>query len=396
MLVGTPQLFGVLQRVDEDFRKLFKVKADFATSMERTPENTRFYASFVCNQCRDWSVRNFHKTAVAKLVDHASRLVEHQDRLTTRFIDISDLITEADYWARQDGDSAIVMGTHVAKAIQQRVFRSNLLEERLQEYINDGTIMIDTDGGVVGQINGMSVLDLGDHAFGRPLRITARTSLGRGQVANIDREADMTGRTHNKGFLILTGYLMGTYGKDKPVSTRSTIGFEQTYDEVDGDSASSAELYALLSSLSGIPIDQSFAVTGSVNQHGEIQAIGGATYKIEGFFDVCKAQGLTGRQGVVIPRDNVKNLVLRDDVIQAVRDGLFRVCSVEHVEEGIEILTGLPAGKPDENGGYPEGTLNHAISKNLEHLATRARELGNSPGRERANESHVTDSEESS
>ena len=376
VLMGTPMLFSMLQRADEDFRKFFKVKADFDLSMERTPENSRFYASFVCNQCRDSGVRPFHKTAVAKLVDYAARLVEHQSRLTTRFIDIADLITEADHWAKQDGDNPSVMGHHVSKAIQERTYRSNLPEERLREFINDGTIMIDTDGVVVGQINGMSVLDMGDYMFGRPVRITARTSLGRGQVANIDREAQMTGRIHNKGFLILTGYIMGKYGRTKPLSFRSNIGFEQTYDEVEGDSASSAELYALLSSLSNIPIKQGLAVTGSVNQLGEIQAIGGASYKIEGFYEVCKAKGLTGRQGVVIPKDNIKNLVLRDDVVQAVRDGQFTVYAAETVEQGIEILTGVPAGEPDADESYPEGTLNYAIIRNLEQLAANARELG--------------------
>ncbi|MFH1141600.1 MAG: ATP-binding protein, partial [Chloroflexota bacterium] len=253
ILMGTPLLFNILQRLEEDFRKFFKVKADFDLSMERTPENTRFYASFVRNQSRDAGVRPFHKSAVAKLVEYASRLVEHQGKLTTRFIDIADLITEADHWAKEDGTSRLVTAQHVAKAIKERIYRSNLPEERLQEFFNDGTIKIDTDGAVVGQINGMSVIDMGDYAFGRPVRIIARTALGRGQVS-IDREAQLTGRTHNKGFFILTGYVMGKYGQDKPLSFRSSIGFEQTYDEVEGDSASSAELYALLSSLAGASI----------------------------------------------------------------------------------------------------------------------------------------------
>ncbi|MSQ22347.1 MAG: ATP-binding protein [Dehalococcoidia bacterium] len=381
ILMGTPMLFNALQRVEEDFRKFFKVKSDFDLSIDRTPENTRFYASFVCNQCRDTGVRPFHKTAVAKLVEHASRLVEHQGKLTTRFIDIVDLITEADHWAKEDGNSRLVTAQHVARAIKERIYRSNLPEERLQEFFDDGTIKIDTDGAVVGQINGMSVIDMGDYAFGRPIRIIARTALGRGQVS-IDREAQMTGRTHNKGFFILTGYVMGKYGQDKPLSFRSSIGFEQTYDEVEGDSASSAELYALLSSLAASPIQQSIAVTGSVNQRGEIQAIGGAIYKIEGFFDVCKAKGLTGRQGVIIPKDNIRNLVLREDVIQAVRDGLFTVYAVDTVEQGMEILTGMPAGEADAIGRYPEGTLNYAISKNLEQMAAKARnaERGSSYG----------------
>ena len=382
VLIGTPMLFNLLQRSDEDFRKFFKVKADFDLSMERTPENTLFYASFVCNQYRNTNVRHFHKTAVARLVDYASRLVEHQGRLTTRFIDVADLITEADYWAGKDNGSAVVMGEHVTTAIEEKVYRSNLTEERLQQLFDDGTILIDTDGAVVGQINGMSVLDMGDYAFGRPMRITARSSPGRGQMFNIDRDAQMTGRTHNKGFLILSGYLMGKYGHDKPLSFRSSIGFEQSYDEVEGDSASSAELYVLLSSLAEIPINQGLAVTGSVNQHGEIQAIGGAIYKIEGYYDVCKAKGLTGRQGVIIPRDNVKNLVLRDDVVQAVQDGRFNIYAVKTVEEGIEVLTGVPSGESNEGGDYPEGTLNYAINRRLEEMAATAREMAGRNGDE--------------
>ena len=374
VMIGTPYIFQMLQTLDEDFRKLFKVKADFDLSMDRTDENTRFYAAFICNRCRDGDIRPFHKTAVARMVQYSSRLVERQDKLTTRFIDIADLITEANHWAAQDGESPVVTGEHIIKAIDERIFRSNLPEERIHELINDGVIKIDTDGEVIGQVNGMSVLDMGDHTFGRPLRITTRTSLGRGQVAHIDRETQMTGRIHNKGFLILTGYLMGKFGQDRPLNFRSTIGFEQTYDEVEGDSASSAELYALLSSLSGLPINQGIAVTGSVNQRGDIQAIGGATYKIEGFFDVCKAKGLTGNQGVVIPKDNVRNLVLRDEVAQAARDGKFTIYAVNSVEEGVQILTGVPSGEPDAKGEYPEGTVNYQIVQKLEYLASKAKE----------------------
>jgi lon-related putative ATP-dependent protease len=374
VMVGTPYVFQMLQRLEEDFRKFFKVKADFDLSMDRTPENTRFYAAFICNRCRDGDIRPFHKTAVAKMVQYSSRLVEHQGKLTTRFIDIADLITEANHWATQDGQSPVVTAEHISKAIEERIFRSNLPEERIHELINDGTIKIDTTGEVIGQVNGMSVLDMGDHTFGRPLRITTRTSMGRGQVAHIDRETQMTGRIHNKGFLTLTGYLMGKFGQDRLLNFRSTIGFEQTYDEVEGDSASSAELYALLSSLSGLPINQGIAVTGSVNQRGDVQAIGGATYKIEGFFDVCKAQGLTGNQGVVIPSDNIKNLVLRDEVVQAVRDGKFTIYAVNRVGEGIQILTGVSSGEPDANGEYPEGTVNYQIAQKFEYLASKAKE----------------------
>ena len=375
LMVGTPHIFQMLQTVEEDFRRFFKVKADFDISMVRTTESIRFYAAFICNRCRDGEIRPFHKTAVAKMVQYSSRLVEHQGKLTTRFIDIADLITEANHWAAQDGKSPVVTGEHISKAIDERIFRSNLPEERIHELINDGTIKIDTMGEVIGQVNGMSVLNMGDHTFGRPLRITTRTSLGRGQIAHIDQQTQMTGRIHNKGFLILTGYLMGKFGQDRALSFRSTIGFEQTYDEVEGDSASSAELYALLSSLSGLPINQGIAVTGSVNQRGHVQAIGGATFKIEGFFDVCKAQGLTGSQGVMIPKDNIKNLVLNDEVTQAARDGKFAIYAVSTVEEGIEVLTGVPSGEPDTEGEYPEGTVYYQIAKRLEYLASKAKEI---------------------
>ena len=375
VMVGTPHIFQMLQTVEEDFRRFFKVKADFDLSMDRTAESTRFYAAFICNRCRDGDIRPFHKTAVAKMVQYSSRLVENQDKLTTRFIDIADLITEANHWAAQDGKSPVVTGEHISKAIDERIFRSNLPEERIHELINDGTIKIDTMGEVIGQVNGMSVLNMGDHTFGRPLRITTRTSLGRGQIAHIDQETQMTGRIHNKGFLILTGYLMGKFGQDRALSFRSTIGFEQTYDEVEGDSASSAELYALLSSLSGLPINQGIAVTGSVNQRGDVQAIGGPTFKIEGFFDVCKAQGLTGSQGVMIPKDNIKNLVLKDEVTQAARDGKFAIYAVSTVEDGIEVLTGVPAGEPDTEGEYPEGTVYYQIAQRLEYLASKTKEI---------------------
>ncbi|MBI4339746.1 MAG: AAA family ATPase, partial [Chloroflexi bacterium] len=375
-------LFSLLQRADEDFRKFFKVKADFDLSMEKTPENSRFYASFVCNRCRDANVKPFHKTAVAKLIEYASRLVEDQTRLTTRFIDVADLITEADYWARRDGDSPLVMDRHVTKAVQEKIYRSNLTEERLQDMTNDGTLMIDVQGAVVGQVNGLSVLSLGDYAFGRPVRITASTSLGRGQVANVDREAQMSGRIHNKAFFILTGYLMGKYGQDRPLSIRASIGFEQTYDEVEGDSASAAELYAMLSSLAGAPIRQGFAVTGSVNQFGQVQAIGGVTSKVEGFYDVCRARGLTGEQGVIIPRANIKNLVLREDVVQAVKEERFRLYAVDTIDQGIELLTGMPMGQPDEKGSYREGTLNHALLRSLERFGQKARELSRQEGRD--------------
>ena len=308
ILVGSPELLRLLQVGDEDFRRYFKVVADFDTLMDRTDENMSKYAAFVAARCRDSRLKPFHKTAVAAVIDYSSRLVEDQEKLTTRFMEIADIITEADFWAGKNG-STEVKGEDVKTAIDQRQYRTGLTEERLQELIESGTIHITTDGQAAGQVNGLAILSTGDHSFGKPSRITARVSLGRGQVINVERETRMRGKIHDKGFMILTGYLHGRYGRDNPLSLSASIGFEQTYSEVDGDSASSTELYALLSELSGLPIDQGIAVTGSVNQAGDVQAIGGATPKIEGFYDVCKAQGLTGRQGVMIPVDNLRNLI---------------------------------------------------------------------------------------
>jgi len=265
-----------------------------------------------------------------------------------------------------------VKAEHVDRAIEEKTYRSNLLEERVQELIDDGTILIDTDGAVAGQVNGISVYELGDYRFGRPSRITARVSLGRGQVVNIEREIQMSGRIHSKGFLILNGYLHGKYGQERPLALGATIGFEQTYDEVEGDSASAAELYALLSGLAEVPVKQGIAVTGSVNQRGEIQAIGAANAKIEGFFAVCKAKGLTGEQGVIIPRENIKHLMLKPDVVDAVRSGRFHIWGVEKVDQGIELLTGMPAGEAGERGRYPTGTLNRLVMDRLARFARRA------------------------
>ena len=379
IMVGSPELLRALQVGDEDFRRYFKVVADFDTLMDRTPENMKKYAAFVAARCRDSKLRPFDKTAIAAIIDYSSRLVEDQEKLTTRFMEIADIITEADFWAGKDGGTE-VKGDDVKTAIEQRRYRTGLTEERLQKLIETGTIHIATDGLASGQVNGLAILSTGDHAFGKPSRITARVSLGRGQVLNVERETRMSGKIHDKGFMILTGYLQGKYGRDNPLSLSASIGFEQTYSEVDGDSASSTELYALLSELSGLPIDQGIAVTGSVNQAGEVQAIGGATLKIEGFYDVCKAQGLTGRQGVMIPEDNLRNLMLNEEVIEAVREGQFHIYAVSSVDEGIEVLTGVPAGEPREDGKSPEGTVHHLVEKRLQEMARKAREFSRPPG----------------
>lgn len=380
ILVGSPELQRLLQAAEEDFQRYFKVIADFDTLMNRTPENMSKYASFVATRCRDANHRPFENTGVASIIDYSSRLVQDQEKLTTRFMDISDMITEANYWAGK-ADSAVVTAKHVRQAVEQREYRASLTEDRLREFIESGTIRIATEGRTAGQVNGLAVYSIGDHTFGKPSRITARVSIGRGQVINVERETQLSGKIHSKGFMILTGYLQGKYGRDKPLSLSASIGFEQTYSEVEGDSASSTELYALLSELSRLPIDQGIAVTGSVNQAGEVQAIGGATHKVEGFYDICKAKGLTGSQAVMIPRDNVRNLVLKDDVIEAVQQGRFHVYAVSTIDEGIEVLTGVPAGQRREDGTYEEGTVHHLVEKHLREMAQKAREFGRGPDR---------------
>ena len=372
VIVGSPDLSHLLRTADEDFKRYFKVTADFDTLMERNTENMGKYAAFVAARCRDANLRPFQNTAVARIIDYSSRLVEDQDKLTTRFMDVADMLTEADYWAGKDGGD-IVTGDHVKKAIEERHYRVSLPEDRLNELIENGTIRIATEGSAVGQVNGLAVLSIGDYAFGKPSRITARASMGRGQVVNIERETKMSGRIHDKGFMILTGYLRGKYGQDRPLSLSASIGFEQTYSEVDGDSASSTELYALLSAVSELPIMQGIAVTGSVNQSGEVQAIGGATYKIEGYYDVCKAKGLNGSQGVMIPSDNLRHLVLKDEVVDAVREGTFKIYAVSTVDEGIEVLTGVVAGERGEDGAYPEGTVHDRVESRLREMARKAR-----------------------
>lgn len=393
VLVGNSQLYQLLHQADEDVRKLFRVKADFSVDMDRTAECVRLYAGFISSRVREEGLRQFHKSAVARVVEHGSRLVEHQGKLSTRFIEIADLVTEADFWAARDG-SDLVHARHVERAIEEKAYRSNLIEERVQEAIEDGTIMIDTAGEVVGQVNGISVYELGDYRFGRPSRITARVSLGRGQVLNIEREVQMAGRIHNKGFLILNGYLQGKFAQERTLALGASIGFEQTYDEVEGDSASAAELYALLSALAETPVRQGIAVTGSVNQLGEVQAIGGVNEKIEGFYAVCKAKGLTGEQGVIIPRENVKHLMLRQEVVDAVRDGRFHVWAVSTVDEGIEVLTGVPAGQPDGRGRYPAGTINRRAMDRLARMSRRLAAAGRRRQRRENGKTAANDSEE--
>ncbi|MFW6361544.1 MAG: Lon protease family protein [Spirochaetota bacterium] len=368
VLIGNPRIYFILQQLDEEFQELFKVKADFNSFMNRSQESIDMYASFLAGQCNEEGWRPFDKSGVARMVEYGMELTQDQEKLTTRFLDVCDLAREADYIAgRRGGDS--ISRDDVYAAIMAKRRRSNRIEELIQEIISRGDIYIDTDREVTGQVNGLSVMNLGDYMFGRPSRITAQTFVGRAGVVNIDREAKMSGPIHNKGVLILSGYMNGTYGRRRPVSLSASLVFEQLYEGVDGDSASSTELYALLSSLADIPLKQNIALTGSVNQRGEIQPVGGVTQKVEGFYDICKAVGLTGDQGVLIPRQNVKNLMLREDVAQAIDQGRFHIYPVQSVAEGMEILTDRPFGQRQTDGSFPEGTLNHAVEQTLEQYA---------------------------
>jgi lon-related putative ATP-dependent protease len=375
VLIADAYLYQLLGYYDEDLSKIFKVRADFDTAMDNNDHNIQQFAGFIKMVTEEEQLKPLDRTAVAALVEQAVRMAGRQEKIATTFPAITDLIREADFWATQDQD-AVVTGKHMDQAIDARIKRSNLVEERLQEMIDRGTLMIDTEGEAVGQVNGLAVYSTGDFMFGKPSRITASTSMGRAGVINIEREADMSGNTHNKGVLILGGYLRKKFAQDKPLTMSASIAFEQSYSGVDGDSASSTEIYALLSSLSGVPISQSIAITGSVNQKGEIQAIGGVNQKIEGFFDCCRHKGLNGRQGVMIPRSNVKDLMLRKDVIAAVAEKRFRIYAVGTIDEGIEILTGKEAGAQQADGKYPEGTINCLVDRKLVELAEGIQKFG--------------------
>ncbi len=382
VLIGDSFFYYMLYRFDHEFPELFKVKADFDSSMDRDDETTRLYAATLCSVCAKDSLRHLDSSAVARIVEHSSRLAEDQMKLSTRFAEIADIVREADYWAGMR-QQALVSGQDVSRAIEQKIYRSNLVLERIREMIERDVLKIDTEGEVVGQVNGLSVMDLGELSFGRPTRITASTAVGPEGVVDIDREAKLGGPIHTKGVLILGGILAERFAGKMPLSLSARLVFEQSYGEVEGDSASSAELYALLSSLAGAPVSQSLAVTGSVNQKGEVQAIGGVNQKIEGYYDVCRAKGLTGRQGVIIPASNVQNLMLREDVAESVRDGRFSIYSVNHVDEGIELLTGISAGRRLEDGQFEAGSVNDRAQKRLEQLARVMREFGKEEKKER-------------
>ena len=368
VLLGTPWLYYELFQHDEDFSRLFKVKADFATEMDRTAEQEQAYALFVRARCAEHQLPPFEAGAVACLIEYGSRLAEDQLKLTTQFSDITDVIIEAAHWARK-ADRAVVTAADVRRALDEWRYRSNLIEQETQEPIIHGIITIQVEGEVVGQINGLSVIEYGEYQFGHPSRISARTYVGRSGVTVIEREVHLSGRIHNKGVLTLEGYLHGQYATKEPLSIAASLSFEQNYAEIEGDSASSTELYVLLSALAELPIQQGIAVTGSVDQQGRVQPVGGVQYKIEGFFDVCQARGLTGEQGVMIPASNVRHLMLREVVVEACRQGQFHVWAVNTIDEGVEVLTGVKAGRQGKRGEFTRGSVHARVAAKLKTIA---------------------------
>jgi lon-related putative ATP-dependent protease len=376
-LFGERILYYLLWQLDPEFADLFKVQADFEDEMDRDDEQRNLYARFLATLAEESDLRPLDRSGVARIIERSARMVGDSEKLTTHKRDLADLLREANYWAG-DNEHDVITASDVQKAIDAQIYRADRLRERTQEAILRDTLLIDTKGEKAAQVNGLSVLMLGNFAFGRPTRITARTRLGKGEVIDIEREVELGGPIHSKGVLILSGFLGARYAQETPLSLSASLVFEQSYGGVEGDSASSAELYALLSAIADVPIKQSFAVTGSVNQHGQVQAIGGVNEKIEGFFDICEARGLTGDQGVLIPQSNVKHLMLRRDVVEAVEAGDFHVYAVSTIDEGIELLTGMESGERGEDGNYPEGTFNYRVEQRLQQLAERREAFGES------------------
>ncbi len=370
LLIGPSNVYYQLLNFDEDFKKLFKVKVEFDEEAPRTDANMFKIAQFIHNFCEKEKAPHFNAGAVAEVIEYCSRSVENQNKLSTQLNDITELLGEACTWAKMDG-AKTVTAAYVKKAVVERIERINKYDQRLVEMIQNGTIMIDTDGQKVGQINGLSIMSIGDYSFGKPAKITANTYVGKSGIVNVEREVELSGTSHSKGVMILAAYIGEKFAQERPLSLTASLCFEQMYNGVDGDSASSTELYAILSSLSDLPIKQNIAVTGSVNQKGEIQPIGGVTDKIEGFFSICKLRGLTGEQGVMIPYQNIKNLNLNDDVIKAVKDGMFHIYAIKNIDEGIELLTGVPAGKKNKNGEYTVGTVNYLVNEKLKRYSSK-------------------------
>ena len=375
VLVGERMIYYLLAERDPEFARLFKIAADFDERIERSGKNNLLYARLVATLARKEGLKPFDAGALAKVLQYGARQAGDSERLSTHLESLADLLREADHFAGENG-RATVSAADVQQAGDSRIYRLDRVRERIQEDMRRGTIVVDTEGATVGQINGLSVLQIGGFAFGKPSRITARVRLGRGEVVDIEREVELGGPLHSKGVMILSGFLAARYATDRPLSLGASLVFEQSYGGVDGDSASSAELYALLSAIAEVPIRQGFAVTGSVNQRGEVQAIGGVNEKIEGFFDLCDARGLSGAQGVLIPHSNVKHLMLHARVVDAVAEGKFHIHAVETIDEGIEILTGMPAGQRDAGGAFPEGSINQRVEARLRELADQRRAYG--------------------
>lgn len=373
ILIGNPDLYYALYQLDRSFHELFKVKADFDVTMNWNDQNLKEYASFVCSVCKKENLLPLDSEAMAEVIEYSSRLAEDQMKLSTRFSQISDLIREASFYAKLDGKQ-YVERQYVTRALEEKIYRSNLIQERIKEMIARGQLFIDTDGAKVGQVNGLAVVGLGDFEFGQPSRITATVALGKEEIIDIERESELGGKIHTKGILILAGYLSEKYAQNAPLSLSARLVFEQSYGGIEGDSASSTELYALLSAASEQPVKQYLAVTGSVNQKGDVQPIGGVNYKIEGFYEICKAKGFTGKQGIVIPYSNIQNLMLKAEVVQAVREGQFHIYAVKAIDEGIEVLTGMKAGARTPDGSYEEGTINDLIQKRLQKMAAKLKE----------------------
>ena len=375
ILIGDQRLYYLLSQADPEFSELFKVAADFDDSLERTKETELLYGRLLATIAKNNGLHPMDRGAICRVIEQSARVAGQASKLTTRMQIMLDLMEEAEYWAKE-ASVEIISQSHVQQALDAQVYRSGRISERMLEQVLNETILIDSQGQAVGQINGLAVIQMGNFAFGRPSRITASVRLGTGEVIDIEREVAMSGPLHAKGVLILSSYLSACYATDYPLSLSASIVFEQSYSGVDGDSASSTELYALLSAIADVPIRQSLAVTGSVNQHGQVQAIGGVNQKIEGFFDLCQARGLTGDQGVLIPIANVKHLMLRHDVVDAVATGQFHIYPVAHINQGIELLTGLPAGERDDGGNYPEESINYRVEERLVSLAQRRISLG--------------------
>jgi lon-related putative ATP-dependent protease len=377
VLIGSRLLYYLLCAYDIDFKNLFKVDVDFEDEIDWNGQNQELFARLIAGMAKKYNLNPLDKAAVSRIIEQAARLVEDNEKITTHIRDVIDLMREADFWARQD-NAHVTTRKAVQKAIDQQIYRSARLRDRYQEEILRDTIFINTDGYTVGQVNGLSVVTLGKSAFGHPTRITARVQVGKGEVINIEREVEMSGPIHSKGVLILSAFLGARYAIEKPLSLSASLVFEQSYGGVEGDSASSTELYALLSAIGEIPLKQSIAVTGSVNQHGQIQPIGGVNEKIEGFFDICRERGLTGDQGVLIPKANIKNLMLKQEVIDAVKEEQFSIYAIKTIDEGMELLTNKPVGVRDENRAFPEESINYMVEQKLDHFASIRREFSNS------------------